>query len=80
MFGVPCNSRLNLRGTTTVKRRTVWQRGGCEAGDSFRRESGGVAGGEGWLLRQSYLAEALFWLAYYVGRRQLSIAGKPHET
>lgn len=39
-----------------------------------------VAGEEGWLLRQSYLAEALFWLAYYVGRRQLSIAGKPHET
>jgi len=39
-----------------------------------------IAGEEGWLLRQSYLAEALFWLAYYVGRRQLSIAGKPHET
>jgi len=39
-----------------------------------------IAGEEEWLLRQSYLAEALFWLAYYVGRRQLSIAGKPHET
>jgi len=43
MFGLSCNSRLNLRGTTTtVNGRTAWQRGvAAKHGDSFRREGGG---------------------------------------
>lgn len=79
IFGVFCKSRLSLRGATTVNGEEI-VRGASdyENQDSSRVVRDGR--GRGGLLRRSYLAEALFWLAYYVGRRQLSAAGKPHET